>query len=212
MKTYEYILFDWDGCLAMTLDIWLKAFKEVFAEYKLYPSDQDITTIAFLNWEGPAKLGITDTELFKERMKQSVGEKSRNVILYEGVVETLKKLKAKKKNIALLTTSLEDLISPSLEKYELRQYFDTILTAESVTMHKPNPQVLELAITRLQGNKESAIMIGDSVSDLGAAKNAGIDSILFYPEHNHLYYSLDTLKSFKPSYVVSEFIHILQIL
>jgi HAD superfamily hydrolase (TIGR01509 family) len=211
MKTYEYILFDWDGCLAMTLDIWIESFKEVFAEYKLYPSDQEITTIAFLNWEGPRQLGITDTELFKTKMKQRVSEKSNGVLLYDGVVETLKKLKAKNKKLALLTTSLEDLISPALEQYELRLYFDTILTAESVTMHKPDPQVIELAITHLKGNKESAIMIGDSVSDLGAAKNAGIDSILFYPKHNERFYTMDALNAYSPTYIVTAFTKILDI-
>jgi len=212
MKKYEYILFDWDGCLAMTLDIWLEAFKEVFAEYKIFPSEHEITSLAFVNWEGPRKFGIEDTELFKSKMKKKVGEKNEGVLLYDGVLDTVKKLKSKNMKLALLTTSLEDLIAPALEQYHLRQYFDTILTAETVTKHKPDPQIIDLAITRLKGNKDSAIMIGDSVSDLGAANNAHIDSILFYPQHNHLFYSLDTLKSFKPTYVVSEFAQLLHIL
>jgi|GEM_PF-6694527 len=29
MKTYDYILFDWDGTIAKTLDIWMEALKEV---------------------------------------------------------------------------------------------------------------------------------------------------------------------------------------
>ena len=44
-------------------------------------------------------------------------------------------------------------------------------------------------------------MVGDSAKDLGAAANAGIDSILVYPEAHAAYYDLDVLRRFKPSYV-----------
>lgn len=43
MKKYEYILLDWDGNLAKTLDVWLVAWRTVLNENGYFPSDEEIT-------------------------------------------------------------------------------------------------------------------------------------------------------------------------
>lgn len=63
----------------------------------------------------------------------------------------------------------------------------------------------------LDCKKESSIIIGDSKSDLGAAKSASIDSILYYPRHNELFYDLDTLKTYEPTYVIRDFAEIIEL-
>lgn len=212
MKRYEYILFDWDGCLAMTLDLWLQSYKEVFAEYNFFPEDKEITLKAFGDWNAPKKFGIYDIDSFAQKMITKVNKKYHTLKLYDGVQETLNKLKEADKKLALVTTSKSRMILPSLEHHQLISYFDSILTADSVTKHKPDPEVVEKAVINLGGNKKSSIIVGDSKSDLGAAQNARIDSILFYPEHNYLFYDLDTLKSYNPTYTVERFDQILAIL
>lgn len=212
MKQYKYILFDWDGCLAMTLDVWLQSYKEVFAEYNVYPEDKEIALKAFGDWNAPLKFGVSDVDTFAKKMIEKVNERYSTLNLYDGVKETLRTLKEKDKKIALLTTSTSDLVLPALEHHQLKQYFDVILTAESVTKHKPDPEIIDKALQEMNGKKELSIIIGDSKSDLGAAQNADIDSILFYPDHNHLLYELEKLQSFQPTYTVTEFKKVLDIL
>jgi pyrophosphatase PpaX len=212
MKEYKYILFDWDGCLAMTLDLWMQSYKEVFAEYNVHPTDKEITLKAFGDWNAPLKFGIDNVEEFTKKLKTKVRKNYSSLNLYHGVKETLQQLKTGNKKIALLTTSTHALIYPSLEHHELTDYFDAILTAESVTKHKPDAEIIEKALKELGGTKDEAIIIGDSKSDLGAAQNAGINSILFYPEHNHLFYDLKKLQAFNPTYTVTDFKRILEIL
>lgn len=43
-------------------------------------------------------------------------------------------------------------------------------------------------------------MIGDSDKDLGAARNFGIDSVLFYPAEHKKFYDLEKLKELEPTY------------
>ncbi len=55
------------------------------------------------------------------------------------------------------------------------------------------------------------LYIGDSDKDLGAAKNAGIDSVLFYPAEHKKFYNLDALKTYSPTYIVDDFRKIMTI-
>jgi beta-phosphoglucomutase-like phosphatase (HAD superfamily) len=71
MKNYNYILLDWDGCLAKTLDIWLQAYKDTFAEYGVYPDEKYITHEVFVNWDGMTKLVPDKEEYIKKLVKDS---------------------------------------------------------------------------------------------------------------------------------------------
>lgn len=205
MRKYKYLLFDWDGCLAQTLQIWLGAYKEVFAKFSLYPKEKEITEKVFGDWTGATKLGIKNMDLFTKETLKIVNKKLPNVALYEYAEEALISFKTKGKKLALLTTSKRSSIHPALKNRKLIDFFDTILTDEDVDKHKPHPEIIEKALSRLKGQKERAVIIGDSAHDLGAAKNAGIDSILFYPDNHKIFYDFEFLKKQDPTYTISHF-------
>ncbi len=202
MPNYQYILFDFDGCLARTLDIWLNAYKETFAEENLYPSDREITTQVFGDWNGPKKFGAKDNDQYTEKLLNRVNSNYPNAQLYANSVEILKYVKSLNKKMALITSSQLAMIDKALINNKIKNFFDTILTAEDVTKHKPDPEIILKALERLGGRKEQTLVIGDSKSDLGAAKNAGVDSVLFYPKSHQLFYELEYLKSFDPKYII----------
>lgn len=107
--------------------------------------------------------------------------------------------------MALLTTSLRTTVEPALKRHHLLSQFEIILTGEDVKNHKPDPEIIEKALVALEGNKGAAIIIGDSKSDLGAAHNAGIDPLLYFPMHNRLFYDEKILKSYNPTFITSTF-------
>jgi phosphoglycolate phosphatase-like HAD superfamily hydrolase len=45
-----------------------------------------------------------------------------------------------------------------------------------------------MAIDILGGNREEAVMIGDSQSDIQSGKNAGIKTVWYLPEYNRKYH------------------------
>lgn len=66
--------------------------------------------------------------------------------------------------------------------------FGMVIAHEDLTQQIPHAEPLLKALFLLQGTADSVAMIGGSDKELGAAKNAGIDSILFYqPEHTKFY-------------------------
>ena len=134
-----------------------------------------------------------------------------NVELYPDALEVLETLHAADKKLALITSSPHKNINHLLEKYNLTKFFDAIITADDVSHHKPNPEALEKALAHLGGDKQNAVIVGDGDKDIGAAKNADIDSILFYPDEHKKFYDLNKLRKLKPTYIVDDFRKILEL-
>jgi pyrophosphatase PpaX len=210
MKQYEYFLLDWDGNLAKTLDVWLEACKTVMEKRGLRPSDTEIGASfgAFIEYLG--RWGVTDIEAAFDEMDSIAKQKLPEVELYPDALEVLERLKDAGKKLALITTSSHENIAHLLAKHNVSRFFDVIIAGDDVQQHKPNPEPLEKALQLLGAkDKRLAVMIGDSDKDIGAAKNTGVDSILFYPPEHHKFYNFDDLKRLNPTYTVSDFREIL---
>lgn len=212
MKNYNYILLDWDGNLAKTLDIWLVATKMPLEKRGIYISDKAIAIQCFGRpIEGYTELGIKDIDAAISEMDQLAKELMPEVELYPDTLFVLEVLKKEGKQIALITSSFRDNVHHLLEKYKLHDFFDIVITNEDTTLHKPHPDPLYKALEKLNGTKEDAIMIGDSDKDIEAAANAGIDSILFYPDAHEKFYDLNELRAFKPTHIVRDFRDVIDI-
>ncbi len=211
-KSYDYIFFDWDGCLARTLDVILEIYRDLFIDFGLPKTDRELISI-WGDWRGPLKLGISEENLPKwiEKYKFKLNLKSPQVDMYEGVREMLSQLKESGKKLALLSSSERFSIEPALERNNLREFFEVFLYAGDIKEHKPAPEIIEKALSLIGGNKEKAIIIGDSKSDVGAAHNAGINCILFYPQHNEQFYDRESLTKLNPTYIVGDFSEVFKI-
>jgi putative hydrolase of the HAD superfamily len=71
-----------------------------------------------------------------------------------------------------------------MKKSGIYDFFETIITSESVGVKKPNKKVFEYALEKVNANAFDCIMIGDNLeADIEGALNCGIKSIHFNPEH-----------------------------
>lgn len=207
----NYILLDWDGNLAKTLDVWIEACRVPLQKRGFYFSDEEIATCFGIPFERFTEWGIQDVDVAITEMDKLAAQLLPNVELYPDAVFVLEELKRAGKKTALITTSLRRNVTNLLNTYELNGYFDVLVTSEDTEKHKPDPEPLQKALRLLGGSKEDAVMIGDSDKDIGAAANFGIDSILFYPPEHAKFYKLDELQALEPSHIVGDFRQILQI-
>jgi pyrophosphatase PpaX len=204
MSKFRYILFDWDGCLIRSLDVWLKSYQKTFAEFNTYPSDQEITSKVFGDWHGPTKFGVKDIDLFTGKLLKLVDQHYATAPLYPRAKQILYQLIQDNYHLALLTSSKRSTIKPALIHHQLENIFDVILTAESVAKHKPDPEIIIKALEQIDGNPTQALIIGDSPHDIQAGKNAGITTVAFYPPENHLFYSRQQLESIQPDHLITK--------
>src|ERR1035438_10379014 len=184
MKSYQYILLDWDGNLVKTLQIWLESTVSVLKSHGYNQSEDEVIEILSELADMERRFGIKNIEKIIDEIDGEVKKRLPNVELYPDALYVLENLHSRGKQVALVTSANRHLVFDALEKYNLTTVFDTVITGNDVKHYKPHPEPLEIALKRLGGNKEQAIMIGDTSKDIGAANNTGIDSILFFPpEH-----------------------------
>lgn len=211
MKRYQYILLDWDGNLAKTLDIWLAALKAPLLKRGHSFSDEEIGANFTIFKERMENLGIKDVDAMIAEADEIATREVPNVELYPDAITTLEALHKAGKKIALVTTSRHDQIDPLLAKYDLQGWFDEVVCGDDVLQHKPHPEPIEKALELFGAKKEEAVMVGDSASDIGAANNAGVDSILFFPPPHSRFYDIEKLKNMQPTHTIEDFRDIVRI-
>lgn len=204
MKSYKYFLLDWDGNLVKTLDLWLAALKESLRRRGYNFSDQEIGA-NFAAFSQRMEGRIEDISAVIDEAETITARRLNDVDLYPEALETLAYLRTHGKKLALVTTSSHAQIDPLLEKYAMQQMFDAVVCGDDVLYGKPDAEPLELAIKLMGGNKKATIMVGDSGNDITAAKNAGVDSALFYPPDHEIFYDIQKLKLLQPTYVIEDF-------
>ena len=206
MKQYNYILLDWDGNIACTLDLWPDALHEVMSKrgYSLTRQQLIESTWGFVSYV------TKHTDIAPEEASKALAEaneivvsKSPDVELFPEAPGVLKELKETGKHLALITTSERRMVAPVLEKYGIADLFEAIITDDDIekTERKPNPKALFMALEKMGGKPEEAIMVGDRDKDIVAGHNAGTDSVLFCSVEHQQHYSLEKLMEHKPTYV-----------
>jgi YjjG family noncanonical pyrimidine nucleotidase len=99
--------------------------------------------------------------------------------LYDGAIELLEYLKTKY-NLHIITNGFEEVQERKLKNSDLANYFITVTNSERAGVKKPHPRIFEYALSLAQAQKESSIMIGDSLdADVEGAINVGLEAILF---------------------------------
>ncbi len=97
---------------------------------------------------------------------------------FDGVVEVLDQLQGAGVKLGVCTNKREHLSVELLRRLDLLTYFPAILGADTLPVHKPDPAHLTQTIFRLQGDENRAVLVGDSITDVTTAKNAGIPVIV----------------------------------
>lgn len=99
-------------------------------------------------------------------------------ILYPGVAACLQVLTDQGYGLGICTNKPEGLSETLVQKLGIRPYFRALLGADSLSVRKPDPRHLLETIARSGGRRDSAILIGDTITDRQAAENAGVPCAL----------------------------------
>jgi phosphoglycolate phosphatase len=134
--------------------------------------------------------GYPDAELFARAMPifmdlyaENTSKRSR---LYDGVLEGLDFLQScQGLKIGCVTNKAEQFTHPLLKDLGIFDRFEIIVSGDSLPEKKPHPLPLLHAAEALGVQPADAIMIGDSRSDVKAARAAGFQIICMTYGYNH---------------------------
>ena len=171
------LLFDLDGTLIDSIDLIVNAMRFAF-EGRPTPSRDD--WVALIGTPLDAMLrrwahDDADVEALRARYREyQWTHHDRLTVAYDGVVDTIRALRAQGYPLAVVTSKIEPSARRSLEWVGIADCFDTIVGMEATTRHKPLPDPVFLALERLGAPAEGAWFIGDSPHDIHAGNAAGV--------------------------------------
>jgi phosphoglycolate phosphatase len=136
-------------------------------------------------------------KLFLDHYTINIPGKSRP---YPGVVEALDRFKAAGYLLAVCTNKYEGNSVELIGALGLARYFAAIAGQDTFAFRKPDPRHLTETIKLAGGDPHRALMVGDSQTDIDAAKAAGIPVVAV-----DFGYTDRHVREFEPSVVISHF-------
>ncbi len=180
LKGIEAVIFDMDGVIIDSEPLWRRVMIKHFAEAGI-PFTEDhcrITTglrfkevVAY--WFAKHNIThITVTQFDANVIAALVSTILKEGRAMAGVIEALKKLKAKGFKLAVGTSSDIVLMDAVLDALEIRSYFSELCSAQNLKYGKPHPEVFLRCADILDVNPHNCLVIEDSVNGIIAAKAA----------------------------------------
>lgn len=130
--------------------------------------------------------GATDYEraypIFVELYRQNTSGRS---VLYPGVREGLDYLTKEGYPLGCVTNKAAQFTEPLLRDLGVRGAFDIVISGDSLPRKKPDPMPLLHAAEHFGVSPRDALMVGDSVSDVKAARAAGFAIACMTYGYNH---------------------------
>ena len=105
--------------------------------------------------------------------------------LYDGAREGLDYLKSQGYQLGCVTNKSEQFTHPLLKDLGIFNDFKIIISGDTLAKRKPDPMPLLYCAERFNLKPEECLMLGDSVSDVKAARAAGFDIICMSYGYNH---------------------------
>jgi len=187
MKTIETYLFDFDGTLVDSHDSLVEVFHGAYASVGVdVPEGYVLRLMRIPLIQGYEELGAPMT---KEAM--DVFEKNIRALLdaefvlkltksYDDVLPALNKLKAKGKQLGIVTSNNVKHVKDVLGFLNIdEKMFDVIIGNDDTEKHKPYPEPIYKAMKILSLNDKNKICyVGDALDDKKAALNAGVTPVL----------------------------------
>ncbi|HJP32248.1 MAG TPA: HAD-IA family hydrolase [Candidatus Latescibacteria bacterium] len=130
--------------------------------------------LATLNGEEQRSRTDEFARRFRDRADEVMADQT---FIYSGVRQTLESLKAADVYSAIASTKFRYRIEEILERDGLRSLVNTVIGAEDVAQHKPDPACLHAVLEKLGISADEALYVGDSPPDGEAAQRAGIDFV-----------------------------------
>jgi phosphoglycolate phosphatase len=188
---FDLIAFDWDGTLFDSTALIVRCIQQSCADLAVtVPSDEQAAFVIGLGLSDAlahAAPGLPP-ERYPElgaRYRHHYFARQHELVLFDGALDLLLALKARKQRIAVATGKARRGLDAALDSVQLKGLFDATRTADE-TASKPDPRMLLELMAQCNTPPERTLMIGDTTHDLQLAVNAGTPCVgVSYGAHKH---------------------------
>ncbi len=182
---FKAIIFDMDGIIIDSEPIWKVVNIQIYGEFDIYMDDTIYEKIIgrteeevfrpFLKEKGYSGKELEDLNLkaMKRRREVFLEYAKSKLQLFPKAKEKIIELHENGYKLAIATSSFKELLELVVDKFEIREYFDLLYSAEDVKKGKPNPEIYLKTMNKLDVKPSETIIIEDSIQGLEAAKASG---------------------------------------
>jgi phosphoglycolate phosphatase len=181
IKDIKSIVFDFDYTLADSSQGSMECINYVLCRMNLQAPSSDIIR---------KTIGLSLPETFKTLTGESYGPPTKEfsqlfteradqvmlgyIKLFDSVKPTVEILLQNDLSMGIVSTKYRYRIEAFLRRENLGDAFKVIVGGEDITLHKPDPTGLIIAINKLDSTIENTIYVGDSTTDAETARRAAI--------------------------------------
>jgi len=172
-------LFDLDGTLIDSIELILRSYRHTMRLHRGHEPSDDVWMeglgtplwVQFRHFtEDPAEIEA----MVATYRAYNLAHHDELVRPYDGVVEAVRALRARKKTLGLVTSKMRSGALRGLRVAGLEDAFRVIVGADEVTHPKPHPEPVLMALERLRAPAAGAVFVGDSRHDLECGRAAGV--------------------------------------
>jgi phosphoglycolate phosphatase-like HAD superfamily hydrolase len=197
----DILIFDFDGVLADTRPFMLQTAGEICTQlgYPCTPTPADQEALEAMSFDNLGRqLGIPEEKVpeFTRRNLIAFNTHPEPMPAFNGIEQVIPQL-ATRFRLGLVTGNGEGVVRKYLEYHGLKSYFEVVLSLE-----EPGSRVekIQRILATLGNGTGRAYMIGDAVSDIHAARQAGISSVAVAWGHQ----SLSKLRKAEPDIIIEK--------
>jgi len=179
---YKLLVFDWEGTLADTLGQLFHTISQESealgfgkVDFNLARHYVDLGLVAAIKKLFPHLSNQNQDELF-QHVQQAMTAKSTKKYLIPGTEPFINQLQKANIDIAIATNKSHQSLQRALQTTKLDEKIKITRTASQAAA-KPDPQMLFEIMDIFNIDPQSTLMIGDSISDIEMAKNAGVNAV-----------------------------------
>lgn len=182
------IIFDMDGVLIDSEEIWDNAEKTVFSSYGISVTETDQLLTRNMNmlevseyWSAKAHRPFSLENSQQEVIKHVCQKIQQQPRAMQGAINLLKHIQFNKLPIGLATNAPRPVCQTVLQCLEIESYFNSIQTADDVENTKPHPEIYLKSAENLQVEPHHCLVFEDSPTGVKAAHEAGMQVIYVNP-------------------------------
>ncbi|KMY53878.1 hypothetical protein AC623_07760 [Bacillus sp. FJAT-27231] len=170
----KYIVFDFDGTLANSLELFIAGYndlaaKEGYREVK----KEDIDSLSKMTIPERCRhlnFPMRNIPLAATKLYRYLRKSERGLPLYSGVKEMLDQLHQQGLKVAIISSNATDIISRSLQDHQI-SYVDDILCSKHIFS---KDKLMKKLMAKYKVQPSEVLYVGDEERDILASKKAGI--------------------------------------
>ncbi len=187
------VIFDMDGILIDSENLWQQGEKALFAEYGIELTDEMLVQTRGLrteemvhHWTTRFRFdSVEPEELIRTYDRRMVELMRTSVPLMEGAAESIGFFRDKQLPVALASCSTHDHIDAALERHGLTDHFDLVISAAHEMPGKPHPEIYLRAAAQLGVDPVHCLAIEDSFFGVVSAKAARMKVLAMPDPHEY---------------------------